>query len=149
MRKMLVGLIFLVLCGSAIAAHNVATPYELWNMRNDLADTFTQTANIDLAVTNPASHPAAYDGGTSYSIGDMVTHTHGATEQTYFSLTNTNQGNDPTDSDTANWRIAWVTAEGWLPIGTLAAQGSRSVTCSYSGPRLLIRGCLEIVRLGR
>lgn len=112
---------FLLLGATVFGAHNVATPYQLWNIRNDLTDTFTQTGNIDLAISNPATKPAAYAGGTTYQIGDSVTHTHGATERTYFSLTADNTGNDPTDADTANWAIAWTTAEGWLPIGTSAA----------------------------
>jgi hypothetical protein len=37
------------------AARNVATPYELWDLRNHLSDTVTQTANIDLAISNPAT----------------------------------------------------------------------------------------------
>jgi hypothetical protein len=64
--------------------------------------------------------PAAYAAGTTYALGDVVTHTHGATKRAYVSLANDNTGNDPTDADTASWKIAFAMA-----AGGLCAFGSR------------------------
>lgn len=109
-------------------ATDVDTLYELYQVRDALSGTYVLTGNIDMEDTDPSTKPTAYNAGTTYGIGDMCTHTHTDTERTYFSKVNGNVGNDPTDSDTDYWRIGWVTAEGWLPIGTDVAPFTGSFT---------------------
>lgn len=109
-------------------ATDVDTLYELYQVRDALSGTYVLTGNIDMEDTNPATKPAAWDIGTTYSIGDMVTHTHTTTERTYFSKVNGNVGNDPCDTDTTYWRVAWTTSEGWLPIGTDPSPFTGTVT---------------------
>jgi hypothetical protein len=109
-------------------ATDVDTLYELYQVRDALSGTYVLTGNIDMEDTNPATKPTAYNAGTTYAIGDMCTHTHTDTERTYFSKTAGNVGNDPCDTDTTYWRVAWTTAEGWLPIGTSAAPFTGSFT---------------------
>lgn len=109
-------------------ATDVDTLYELYQVRDALSGTYVLTVNIDMEDTNPATKPTAYNAGTTYGIGDMCTHTHTDTERTYFSKVNGNVGNDPCDTDTTYWRVAWTTAEGWLPIGTDVAPFTGSFT---------------------
>ena len=104
--------------------------------------------NLNLG-NNPANSPAAWNGGTSYSIGNLVGGSDGAI---YQSLVNGNLGNDPTLDLGTNWQnnntlVPWTTvfSQGrgnplWTQIGGAAfpfGVGLESPTFVYplfSGP---------------
>jgi len=109
MKKIIFSLISLSLWLPCLYGANVATLLDLYNVRNDLTGSYTQTADIDLKDTNPANVDD-WSGGTSYSIGHYVKYSDG-----YTYICNT--ANSDVSWDSGKWTQLWESSKGWLPIG--------------------------------
>jgi hypothetical protein len=94
----------------------VTTLIDLVKVSDDVDGLYIQTGDISAAYTNPATKPSAWAAGT-YAAGSWVTHTFDDDddiERTYFSLKSTSA--EPQTATTADWRMVWVTADGWKPL---------------------------------
>lgn len=103
-----------------MATHNISSLYELASIGTGsyaMTDTYNLTADIDAAITNPATKPDAWSSG-NYTAGQWVTYTADATEETYYCHTNTVSNEAPSDTD--YWTKMWVTANGMSVIGGIA-----------------------------
>lgn len=106
------------------AQTTVGNILQLWNVRNNPSGSFVQTANIDLAVTDPANL-INWAPSTSYSIGDIRKHpTDGFA---YWSITAHTSG---ASFNAANWTKLWEADKGWEPIGRNSAT---AFTGDYNG----------------
>ena len=81
-------------------------------VRAELGGDFLQAEDIDASITNPATPAAGWDG-TAYAAGSWVTHA----DKTWYCATGGATADDE-PGDSGQWIEAWVTANGWLPIGT-------------------------------
>jgi len=97
------------------AQTTVGNILELWNVRNNRSGSFVQTANIDLAVTDPAILQD-WSNASAYAVGDVREYTDGFA---YYCIQASPAGTLPTN--TAYWTKLWEAGKGWEPIGRNAA----------------------------
>jgi hypothetical protein len=111
----------------------------LYEIRDNLAGTYSQTQNIDASWTNPttaASEIPTWSAG-SYNAGDWVRHTPVATEFVYVSTADSNSAEPSGETEAAtadNWRCVWGLSKGWLPVGVDAGR----FTGTYDGAKYTI-----------
>ena len=107
--------IMLMSVGTVFAAtdRNVNTVLDLWKVRDNLGDNYTQTnTDIDLKDTNPANIVAYSNTGT-YTVGNIVSYDNYA----YYCITAITVGETFPPS---KWTKMWEVSKGWDPIGTEA-----------------------------
>jgi len=109
-----------------LEAANVANILDLWEVRDGLTGDYTQTANIDLDVTDPTSI-AAWATDTTYSVDDIIEYTDGFAYYCILDMTTTDGTQDP--GNTTYWTKMWEADKGWEPIGT----ESSPFTGNYDG----------------
>lgn len=97
--------------GTASDPYQIANIKDLWDVRTDLSKYYKQTADIDIAVTNP-DILTNWEASNSYSVGAVIEHpTDG---YAYYCIT----AHTSSDTfDTANWTKMWEAVKGWEPIG--------------------------------
>lgn len=108
----------------ALQAIDVANILDLWNVRNNRNGSFTQTANIDLAVTDPAI-VTDWISTQAYAVGTIRRYTDGFV---YYCIQASPAGTLPTN--TSFWTKMWEAAKGWEPIGRSSAT---AFTGDYNG----------------
>jgi len=112
---------------SVAMAVDVTNILDLWNVRTALSGSYTQTADIDLSVTNPANL-LVWVASTNYSVGNIRKHpTDG---YAYWCKT----GNSDATFTAANWTRMWQATKGWEPIGN----GTTPFTGIYNGANFTI-----------
>lgn len=87
---------------------------DLWNVRNNMGGTYSQNANINLAVTNPASI-SDWDTNAWYQLGNVVKYSDGFAYYCKQNLTSIDGTQDP--GNTSYWAKMWESSKGWEPIG--------------------------------
>ena len=113
--------------------YTVSSPLELYNVRDDLAGSYTQTANINLIGTDPTKVPV-WSNTENYLVDDYVKNV--AYTYTYICL-QANTGMALTNS--YYWQQLWATwettSEGWDPIGNWDESGDEETefTGTYDG----------------
>lgn len=93
------------------AQTNVGNILELWKVRDNRTASFIQTANIDLAVTDPAI-VTDWLSSVTYSIGDIRRYSDGFV---YYCIQTSPAGTLPTNTNF--WTKLWEANKGWEPIG--------------------------------
>jgi len=89
-----------------LQATEVANAWELWQVRNNLGGSYTQTADIDLATS-------AWEAGKEYSVKDIVI----SNGYAYYCTTAHTSGDS---FEEGKWTKMWEADKGWKPIGTEA-----------------------------
>lgn len=119
-------LIFLGLLSVSLSlqAIDVTNILDLWNVRNNRNASFTQTGNIDLAVTDPAI-VTDWVNSQPYSVGSIRRYTDGFV---YYCIQASPAGTLPTNA--SYWTKMWEAAKGWEPIGSNSAT---AFTGDYNG----------------
>ncbi|HPN40749.1 MAG TPA: FlgD immunoglobulin-like domain containing protein [Candidatus Cloacimonadota bacterium] len=127
MNKTILNMILPVLMMTAIglqAQTSVGNILELWNVRNNRSGSYTQTRNIDLAVTDP-DILQDWSNSQSYSVGEIREYTDG---YAYYCIQAPPAGTLPTNA--AYWTKLWEASKGWEPIGRTSAT---AFTGDYNG----------------
>jgi len=99
-------LLFLQIGGVLHAQTQVGSVLDLWKVRENLSESYIQTAHIDLDIYAPS-----FISGNFYHPGDYVTHTDGYIYHCNSTTSSFYSGN-------TNWTKLWEAAKGWEPIGT-------------------------------
>ncbi|HQB98723.1 MAG TPA: hypothetical protein PKZ46_07285, partial [Candidatus Cloacimonadota bacterium] len=97
--------------GTAGDPYQIANIKDLWDVRTQLSAFHIQTADIDIAVTNPVSL-TDWAASSSYSVG--VVRKHPTDGFAYYCTTAHTSG---ATFDVANWVKMWEAIKGWDPIG--------------------------------
>jgi hypothetical protein len=113
--------------GKDIIMPNITNLYDLAKIPMGTGDGYDFTADIDASPTNPASVDVWAD--QNYVVGDWVKYTADATQHTYYCKQNTTSNQNPADTD--YWELMWVSAEGWIPLGTTTGSAIRRVINGY------------------
>lgn len=98
--------------GMAVAQTSVTTILDLWNVRNNLSGSYTQTADINLSVTNPANL-TDWAASTQYGVGDIRKRP--SDGYAYYCTIAHTSGND---FAATHWTKMWEAVKGWKPIGS-------------------------------
>ncbi|MDD4668047.1 MAG: hypothetical protein PHR59_08730, partial [Candidatus Cloacimonetes bacterium] len=96
--------------GAVYAQVSVANVLQLWNVRNHLDWSYTQSGNINLNVTHPDSI-ISWATSTSYEEGNIRKYG----DYAYWCSTSHTSGSS---FEAGNWTQMWEAAKGWDPIGT-------------------------------
>lgn len=108
---------------AVLEAVDVSNILDLWEVRDDLDGTYTQTANINLWVTNP-DNISSWSADSTYAVGEIKKHTDGFAY--YCEVAQGTAGTFSTD----NWTKMWEASKGWEPIGF---QNSTEYTNAFVG----------------
>lgn len=119
-KVFIVFFIFFIFFSVNSHATDISSLLDLYNVKNDLSGSYTQTDDIDLTPTNPASVSDWSSG--NYSLGEYVKYS----PYTYICIQNTTSSQVPTDTD--YWKQLWESSKGWIPLG-----GSTAFTGDYDG----------------
>lgn len=92
-----------------VLAIDINTINDLWNVRNNLGETYNLQGDLNLEATNP-SNILAYQNNTNYAEGDIISYNSFA----YYCLISHNSG---TAFIPGNWQQMWEVNKGWEPIG--------------------------------
>lgn len=102
--------VFIAMLGTALADANEKLIWTLWKVRNSLSGTHTQTADINLLITDP-SKIVSWSADSTYSAGVIRMYTDG-----YAYYCSAEQATANTFAS-GTWNKMWEAAKGWEPIG--------------------------------
>ncbi len=105
---------------------------ELQAMKDNLSGDYILMNNIDASNTNPDNVDLWED--KDYTAGEWVKYDDSGTVKTYYCTDDTTSSQVPTDTD--YWAEMWVSAEGFVPVGTSANR----FTGSFDGQGYTIDG---------
>ncbi len=97
-------------------------PYQIENlyqpqlMKDGLSSSYELNNDIDASFSNPDN--VSLWVSQDYTAGEWVKYDDSGTVKTYYCTDDTTDSQVPTDTDF--WAEMWVSAEGWLPVGTSA-----------------------------